>query len=255
VKWRSPAYFEYFRSFFKDYLYSLSLEEKGKRINHAINISGNLQVLDSAFIQADEFKPNDTLRMLILLNGLGEIYFRKGFEKNKVERIIEQIKLRAPHPAISVMAANMLEKCWLLGRGASLPKLNLERSTGGYTSTDSLREKLTLLAFWTTWNLESMQDMLMLQKLNQKYGNSIRFISVLTDGDREKAQNWKKEKKLNWEFLYDEKNKSVQEKWHILKVPHYLLLDEDGDILRFDAPAPDENLELLLKNELKTRKR
>lgn len=254
IKWRCPAYFNYLKVFYKDYLYTLSLEEKGKKINHAINISSSLEVLDSAFILADHYKMNDTLRNIVILKGLSEIYFKKGYERVKVDRIMEQIKLKSRHPAISIMAENILQQCWLMGTGASLPAIQFERSDGRFFSTDSLRGKKTLISFYASWSRESMQDMLLLQKLEQKYGHRIRFISVMTDGERDKALQWKKEKKLTWDFLFDEKKKLTRDKWHIQKVPHYLLLDEDGDILKFDAPAPDENLEFLLKNELKAQK-
>jgi thiol-disulfide isomerase/thioredoxin len=251
IKWRSPAYFRYLKTFFKDYLYSLCLETKGKKIVEAINISGNLDVLDSAFIKADTYKMNDTLRKIVILNGLQEIYFKKDFDRNKVERIIEQLKLKTRDQDLSVMAANILSQCWLLGKGASLPAIVFERASGKSFSTDSLKGQKTLIVFFATWSAESLQDLILFQKLEQKYGNKIKFISVMSEGDRNKVKQWKKEKNLTWDFYYDDKSRQAREKWHIQKTPHYLLLDQEGDVIKFDAPAPDENLELFLKNELK----
>ena len=58
--------------------------------------------------------------------------------------------------------------------------------------------------------------------------------------------------KFNWILLHDTE-KLIRNEYKIRSIPHYILIDTDGDIIKGNAPAPSQNMDNFLKQLIRKK--
>jgi cytochrome c biogenesis protein CcmG/thiol:disulfide interchange protein DsbE len=89
-----------------------------------------------------------------------------------------------------------------------------------------------LLSFWATWCKPCIKELNQLQKVYKKYKKKgFEILAIDVDGPRSRSKVKPMVKGLKWEFpvLWD-KTKSVYRKYHVLGIPHTVLIDKSGEI-------------------------
>ena len=89
-----------------------------------------------------------------------------------------------------------------------------------------------LLSFWATWCKPCIKELNELQKVYKKYKKKgFEILAIDVDGPRSRSKVKPMVKGLKWEFpvLWD-KSKSIYRKYHVLGIPHTVLIDKSGEI-------------------------
>lgn len=99
-----------------------------------------------------------------------------------------------------------------------------------------LREVLgdgpVLISFWATWCKPCIKELNELQKVYEKYRKKgFEILAIDVDGPRSRSKVKPMVKGLKWEFpvLWD-KSKDIYRKYHVLGIPHTVLIDKSGKI-------------------------
>lgn len=154
--------------------------------------------------------------------------------------------------------SNLYKKLKTLDKGSPSPKfVNYENYAGGTTSLDDLKGKYTYIDVWATWCGPCKREMPFLKKLEEKYhgNNNIQFVSISIDQIKYR-DDWKamiKEKELGGIHLIADKDfdSDFMKEYFIDGIPHFILLDPDGNIVDAKAPRPSFPELLELFNKLK----
>ncbi len=250
VIYNSPQYMSYFKMYFKQYLKRLSLKPQGVSIQKEINQTHSYSNSMSNILRADSLLKNDTLRELILLTGLREWYFEKGNNKKNIKLLINYIANNGLSKQNRVIGKNFISEINILNTGIPAPEIELNSSK--YKKLADLKGNYIYLNFWNYQNTESLQELKYIQKLEQKYGHRVTFISIDCSNNPQKAAQYFTGNKFNWILVHDT-NKSISKAYNILTVPYYILIDTDTDILQGRAPSPSNNLEVLIKGLIKSK--
>jgi thiol-disulfide isomerase/thioredoxin len=131
-----------------------------------------------------------------------------------------------------------------LDAGSAAPELVLNHPK--YKTIADLKGNYVYINFWANWNVESLQVLKYIKKLEQKYGHRVIFISVATGENIDAEKQYFTSNKLNWILLHDT-DKSIRNAYNIKNIPYYVLIDTDGDIIKGNAPAPSNNMDNFLK--------
>jgi thiol-disulfide isomerase/thioredoxin len=193
---------------------------------------------------------NDTLRELILLSGLREWYYQKDNNRNNISLLMNYISLKGLSTQNRIIAANLLQDMNALDAGSVAPELQLNHPK--YKSIADLKGNYVYISFWAEWNVESLQELKYIQKLEQKYGHRVIFISVSTGENIEKEKQYFNANKFNWILLHDT-DKSIRNEYNIKSIPYYVLIDKEGDIIKGNAPAPSSNMDNFLKQLIRKK--
>ncbi len=133
-----------------------------------------------------------------------------------------------------------------IAKGNSSPKfVNYENNQGGTTSLNDLKGKYVYIDIWATTCGPCKAEIPFLQKIEKQYhGKNIYFLSVSVDFKKQ-YQKWKdmiKEKELGGIQLLADKNWKSQfvQDYLIQGIPHFILLDPQGNIVTANAPKPSE---------------
>ena len=89
-----------------------------------------------------------------------------------------------------------------------------------------------LISFWATWCKPCIKELNALQKVYKSYKEKgFEILAIDGDGPRSISKVKPMVKGLKWEFpvLWDE-SKDVSRKYHVLGIPHTVLIDKSGEI-------------------------
>jgi thiol-disulfide isomerase/thioredoxin len=245
-----PMYMNYFGAYFKQYLKQLSLKPKGVDLFTEINEMHSYNNALNTILKADTLLKNDTLRELILLTGLREWYYLKDNNRNNISLLMNYISLIGLSNQNRIIAKNLLQDMNALEAGSHAPELVLNHPK--YKSIEDTKGNYVYINFWASWNVESLQELKYIQKLEQKYGHRVVFISIATGEDIEAENQYFKNNKLNWLLIHDT-DKSIRNQYNIKNIPYYVLIDTEGDIIKGNAPAPSNNMDNFLKQIIKKK--
>jgi len=138
----------------------------------------------------------------------------------------------------------MFEKLKTVAKGQQSPKFeNYENNAGGTTSLDDLKGKYVYIDVWATWCGPCIAEIPSLKKVEKQYhGKNIEFLSLSIDNAKD-HDKWKKmivDKELGGIQLFADNawaSKFVKD-YLINGIPHFILLDPEGKIVRYSAPRP-----------------
>ncbi len=250
ILYNHPMYMNYFNAFFKQHLKRLSLKPKGADLFAEINEMHSYSNALSTLLKADTLLKNDTLRELILLTGLREWYYLKDNNRNNISLLMNYIALKGLSNQNKIVAKNLLQDMNSLDAGSAAPELVLNHPK--YKTLADVKGFYVYINFWANWNVESLQELKYIQKLEQNYGHRVIFISVATGENLEAEKQYFTSNKLNWILLHDT-DKSIRNAYNIKNIPYYILIDTDGDIIKGNAPAPSNNMDNFLKQLIKKK--
>lgn len=137
--------------------------------------------------------------------------------------------------------------------GKPAPKFALQNNKGENFTLDDFKGKVVYLDLWASWCGPCRVETPDFKVLYNKYknDNNIAFISIaVSDGINE----WKKalnEDKPEWLQLRD-KDGIVSKAYVANTIPKFIIVDKQGNIVSFDAPAPSsgKQIEALLNREI-----
>jgi thiol-disulfide isomerase/thioredoxin len=240
----------YFAAFYRQYLKQLSLKSTGINLFNDINEIHSYEKTMEDLLKADTLLKNDTLRELVLLSGLREWYYLKDNNRNNISLIMNYIALKGIHKTNRIIAKNLLEDMNALDAGSAAPEIELNDKK--YKSIADLKGNYIYINFWATWDVSSLQELKYIQKLEQKYGHRVIFISIATGEDIEAEKQYFMTNKFNWILMHD-KDKSIRNNYHVKNIPYHVLIDTEGDVIKGNAPNPSKNMDNFFKQLIRKK--
>ena len=118
-------------------------------------------------------------------------------------------------------------------KGASAPDFALKNLDGKKVELKKvLEEAPVLISFWATWCKPCIKELNELQKVYNKYREKgFEILAIDVDGPRSIGKVKPMVTGLKWDFpvLWD-KSKNIYRKYHVLGIPHTVLIDKSGKI-------------------------
>jgi thiol-disulfide isomerase/thioredoxin len=247
VLYEEYEYMNFFNAYFKGYLYAMSTTKKGSEIIDVINENANYDLLIEV-LKRDPALQNDSLRELVAIKGLYELYFFPKFKKENVLQMIEQVGRKTSNVYHKKIISNVLKNIYKLIPGSDAPGFTLLNKKGEKVSLKDFRGKYVYLDFMASWCGPCLAEMKEIADLKKKYGDKVIFISISLD---EKIEDFKKfcdkNPKYDWVMLHFGADKSVKDRYYVKALPTYYFINQEGKLILSPAITPSEGFELKLK--------
>lgn len=202
----------------------------------------------------DEIKQFDTLmakhkdappvaRAQILL-AKAKLYLQVLREPDKALDIFKQIKKDYP----TVLAGGNIDEVInslqavvekkniqdTLAPGKPFPDFNVKDLDGKPMAVSAYKGKVLLVDFWATWCVPCVMELPHIQKAyDQFHDKGFEVLGVSLDEDKDRLQQFLKEKKMPWPQFFDGKKweNELAVKYGVDAIPAGYLLDRDGKII------------------------
>ncbi len=202
ILYTHPEYMLYFNTYFDQYLLSGSKQISRYDLIISINYDRSYSALMDT-LGKDSLLLNDRLRELVMLKGLKEIYSDVDFSQMDIERIIMEVIDQTPFPEHKIIASNLLNQLTALKNGSAVPDFALKeiKSNDVYSISDFFGKPI-VLNFMTMKSFSCQAEMKIIHELNQKFNDSVLFVTLCYFDDQETWQKFTAENNYSWIFLW-----------------------------------------------------
>jgi len=246
VLYENIEYMDFFHLFFEKYFLA-----GGKYFNYNKTydlVNGNASsadILDS--LKADPVMKDVELRELLLLDGLKELYNISGFKHNRIILLMDEISRNTSSLETRKLADNIMVRLRRLQPGSPAPDFNLSgiNDEKNYRLTN-FRGKYIYLAFFESGNPACQSELGMITDIYEEFKNKVVFLAVSVDKDPGKLAAYLKMADLPWLVLQYGGSLELLENYDANTYPHFILIDDKGQIVSCPAPSPSENIKKLL---------
>ncbi len=237
ILYHNDAYLNFIMDFYKNVLSDPNMVERD-RVTFAINNLNDLKKLHEA-LEGNYYLRHPVFREFILLNGFKEAYHTTYFNRHNMQEMLLEIGKKSTIEEHKKIAKNILYQQTRLLPGAKSPDFSLTNWQNQKINLDTLKGKYIYLNFWATWNGPSVQDLLVIKMLEEKYGKYVHFVSVSLDEDVNEYKKFvAKRKDLTWHICHYEGDGGLLNNFDIQSIPMYVLIDDKGNLEQLPALAP-----------------
>jgi len=255
IDYDNYEYMEFFNQYFKQYLQKQIATKNGNLILDAVNQQGSYIHLNS-LLKNDPTLKSDTLRELVVIKGLYELYYSPHFQKNKIRDMFGQINGSSKISEHKSITSSILRNINNLQAGSTAPDFTLFNVKGDTFTLASFSSRYVYLSFFAPWCTDCMEQFKKQEQLYKKYKDKLFFVSVSTDEDSLALNNFLKQNpKYNWYFLKTGSNKEIISLYNARTVPVYYLINPQGSFVQSPALKPDEGIEKKLNEIFKIKPR
>lgn len=243
ILYNNYEYMYLFNEVFKQYLQKAAYEKNGTGVVDLISRKVPYEKVMEALLVYNPNLKSDSLRELVLLKGLPDLYYMPEFGRENVVALLEQIQQKSVIEEHKKIATNIIESFSKLSVGKFAPGFTLVDKNGKQVSLFDFKGKYVYLDFWATWCLPCLQEMKIVPELQKAYHDKIVFVSISIDEDIDKMKRFlEKNPKYEWVFLYAGKSK-LKDDYEIRTVPSYFLIGPDGKFVESPADRPSGSIE------------
>jgi peroxiredoxin len=198
---------------------------------------------------------NDSLRELVIIKNLWELYYSAEFDPNAVRKIVSDINVETKIEKHREITAHMLGYFNKMQNGSPAPMIKARNKTGGISDLVELKGKWIYLNFFSTKKTESAREMYKIASLKKKMGDRLLFVSICTDDSLTTYTGFiKANPKLDWNIWYNSDKriqKNAKESYFVTGSEAYFLIDNNGYLAQSPALSPSGGIEYKLNSIFK----
>ncbi len=242
VLYNNPQYMDFFNTVFDKYLIAGSRNITVNDLLTTVNRHGSYYALMDS-LGKDTILRNEVLRELVMLKSLKDMYYHHDFSKRNVSSIIQYVHHHSKFPEHRNIAGNIINNFEHLEKGFPAPALELQGKSGEVISLDKFRGNFVLLNFWSTWCVPCLAEFSVMEELHEEHNERIAFVSVSVDRNEGEYTRFVNESNYPWKFFHFNDNFRMFDMYEVYRLPLYVLIDPQGNIVENVAPFPSRGLD------------
>lgn len=227
-----------------------------EKLDSLINIEGDYKGL-SELLGRDDFLADKERKDFVLIMALKETWNIRGLSKEKVVQILESIRQTGQSKESRAQALELIEMLTARTVGFPLKDFEFEDRFNDRKNLSSFKGKPVLIEFWADWCTNCAQEQAMSMELAKEYKDVVDLLSIEVYSDEKtEAANLDVPDIIHATSLTADS--PIIRNYRILSLPQYILVDENGIVMKEDCPFPSQGLEAILfklKSDKKTRTR
>jgi len=242
ISYSNDAYMSFFRSFWTNYISSSLKHSLTKQLDSVINYEKSYQAL-SALLANDSLLINPSLRELVILRNLPQLYNMNKYDKAAIINILYDISASKHSKEHQKIAVNIRKKLESQKANAQAADFNFIDSNSDTLNLETLKGRYIYIQLWTNECIDCLSDMKYTEDLEDKFNDVVSFIHVSLDRSNVDMMNYIGEKNYKWHFVFLEDNYKFLQDYQVGVIPRAILIDKEGKIISLNAPLPSEYFE------------
>ena len=245
VLYENVEYMDFFHLFFEKYLLTNNLYLPYSKTSSLINEGAGLESIIAEF-RRDPILNDARLAEMVLMSGLKEMSTSPGFKRERILDLLEEITDRSRFEEHRKIAGNLRERLLWMHPGTPAPGFRLEDVLGGMHELSQYQGQYVYLSFISLYSPSSMAEMNLLADIYEDYRHHLQFISIIVDELKPGWSDIISNYRMKWDLLLVNDDADIIEEYGATSLPLFLLIDEKGNISKYPAPSPSEDLRRVL---------
>ena len=236
IKYENNAYMKFFNLFYYE-TFRLGGDQSYKQILFTINQLNDYQKLDNILASIPYFS-KEKIRELATIKGLYDSYSSNEFIEKNIISCLEHIYLNSRWKTHKNIARKCIDELLKFKIGEHCPNFDLKNQNKERINLNYCKNKYTYINFFATWNHRSLQEMVIIKKLNENY-DFINFVSVNLDKNIDKYKSYiEGNTDFNWDICQASNMDLIIKDFDLDHLPTYILIDPNGKIAQYPAYPP-----------------
>jgi len=233
----NPAYTDFFKKYFVNYLIEYNDGVDYDRLLRLINIGLPINTLLDV-LGKDPVLVQEKLRETVLLLSLKQVFYHKDFNPYSINDIFLYMADNSKFVSVRLMAENLNDILNRFDKGREVPYFELpDLNAHKKAITDYHGKKLYLM--FVSPECETCElDIEIMKTVKEEFPNDLDVVCVLVDFDKEKAEKWAKKQDANWDFLWFNDDYKMLSSYQVKTFPKYMMLDEKARLFNYYPPKP-----------------
>jgi thiol-disulfide isomerase/thioredoxin len=254
VLYQNTQYMNFFNTVFETYIFAGSRRITISDLRHTVNqLNSNKALMDS--LGKDTLLRNEVIRELVMLKGLQDMYDNPEYRQGNVKQMLEAISTSTRFPQHRTVASNILVKASAFQQGTKAPPMVLTRNDGSKINvSQDFKGKFVYIGFWATWCETCHLDLLALDDLYGKYNKDVVFITISTDRDIKAYERFIRDNPIAGESFHFNSDFRLLDAYGVRNLPLFLIIDPQGNMARYPAPRPTDNIIHVFERLIRTRR-
>jgi len=246
ILFHNAAYISFFKKYFANYFHEANDGKDYYKFKTQINAGLPLHKLMDD-LGEDPVLVSETLRELVLLYSLKQIFFNPDFDKKTLNEIFAYFGEKSKFKFNREIALHLQSTLNRFISGKKVPDFKLTNMQNEYKSLVSYQGKKVYLMFISP-NCETCEaDIRILKSSQESFKKQLKLVTIFTGFNKEEAMKWVKKQNVDWDFLWFNDDFALLNDYQVKAFPKYILIDENSNLLKYFPPKPRENLLSYLK--------
>jgi len=246
IQYHNYEYMSFFNSCFSNYLNTIASSKGGTTLYKIVNQDADLTQLHQ-FCMKDQFLKNDSLRELVIIKNLWDMYFSPEFNPEAIETLTSRINTTTKNEEHKLLTDYMLKNFFKMQPGIPAPMFFARGRLGGVESFEKTKGRWTYLNFFSTKNNESLKEMAKIAALRKKYMDKMNFVSVCVDDSLSSYTEFMKQNaKYDWPIWFNNVGgvkKTAKELYNVVGSEAYFLINRQSVLALSPATSPSKGIE------------
>jgi peroxiredoxin len=243
----NPYAMNFFNSFWSNYLTMKGVGFSPFQLDSVINKEQSYQAL-SALMARDPLLKDSSLRELVIIRNIPQMYANRRFNKKALINILYDIsasKLRKQH---QIIATNVRKKLESFQVGSPAPDFEFTDIRGNKFKLSDFEGKYVYLNIWDTDCPDCLAEMEYAKDLYEDFDDIIAFVSISVDADSSTMRRYVEQREFGWSIAHLNDNFKFLSDYHVSVLPRYILINKEGKLEMPNAALPSQHFsELFLK--------
>jgi peroxiredoxin len=247
-----PQYMAYFNEFYTGFMNELIRDDNTGTLKGSLMAGNNLDTLQY-FIAKHEFGADPKLAELICIKGLFDLYYMPGYDKYKVETLVNKLKDKTSSAEIKSICEYFVQIISRMRPGQQYFNFEGKDTEGNLHAITDYNNKPMFITFFSPEDPASLREITALKNIYDEYRKDVTFVTVCSGCGYTALQTFINENKLKWTFLIVDP--SVERTYEVISYPTSFFIDKEGKFVWSPAPLPSAGLSNQMYLYLKDQKR
>ncbi len=187
------------------------------------------------------FLKNIQLREMMMVNMLGDSYYKRGYDRKNIITILDSVSHFASFKPNAIASKNMIDYLTKVEQGYPAPQFSIIQQKDTI-NLSKYNGKFLYINFFATWNEPSITEMKLIKDLKTKYGDYIDFLSFCTDyASLDYKYFIDTHPDYDWDIVFLGEKNEITNAYNVKTIPAYFLINPEGFIAQAPAQSPSPN--------------
>lgn len=236
VGYHHDRYMSFFNKFYSDMFKMVSTSDE-MDLYRGINKYASPKLVKK-ILEKDVMMKEKRISEMVLLRSLQQEYYNIEFDKEMILTMLDSVANFSAYDEHKTMAKNIKRRLTYLNKGSLSPGYALLNQLDSLVTDEKFKGKFQYIMFWSTDNVQSINEMRLMKGLYEKYKWDVEFVSINVDDDPNLMKNFLRKNPYKWTFLHHGKDKTIRKQYNATGLPQFYLVDPEGMLIQAPALKP-----------------
>ncbi len=257
LPFNNPAFTDFVLQFYQGEVHKLVMVDQHEECKKLINGKEAFAKMDQLLLAQEPKLQDVSLRRLVLIAGIEELFGQKDFESAKLIAALKEVGMFSSNAYVANAALNVAAKHETLMNGSLAPDIVYKDLNGTEKKLSEFQGTYVFLELTDATNGYCQRETNVMPNLKDEFKN-IRFATICVGNSEDEVRALRGKMTIDWELGMIELSSPTLTDYDIRSLPRFYIIDPEGKFYSVPAKEPSRGAQgelMSLSEKLKAKGR